>query len=276
MKNRSSNLLVLLALALLLLSQPALAQQASMEELRQQIETLSQNVKTMQQDLQEIKAMLQTRMKLTPAQNTVLDLGKRPARGESAAKLTLVEFSDYQCPFCGRFNRETMPQIEKEYIQTGKVRYVIMNLPLEGIHKSAFKAAEAAACAGEQGKFWEMNDRLFANQQMLDQWKAHAEAVGLDVSKFEECLDSGRAAAQIRSDMAQAQKAGFTGTPGFFLAFTDPKSTTIKTVTRLVGSQPYASFKAAIDKELGDKPEAAREDPTGAAGSPVAGSPALH
>ncbi len=259
MRTRSWNLSLLLTLALLLFSQSTPAQQTSMDELKKEIETLSQNMNTMQKDLQEIKALLQNRMRVAPPQNAVLDLGQRPSQGESNAKLTLVEFLDYQCPYCGRFSRETMPQIDKEYIQTGKVRYVVMNLPLEGMHKSAFKAAEAAACAGEQGKFWEMHDRLFANQQTIDQWKSHAEAVGLDVSKFEACLDGGRHAAQVRSDMAEAQKAGIAGTPSFFLAYTDAKSSTIKTVTRLVGSQPYAAFKAAIDKQLVETPEAAKE-----------------
>jgi len=145
-----------------------------------------------------------------------------------------------------------MPQIDKEYIQTGKVKYVVVNLPLDAMHKSAFKAAEAVACAGEQGKFWEMHERLFNNQGTIDQWKSHADAVGLDVGKFQECLDSGRQAAQVRDDIADAHGAGVTGTPSFFLAYTDPKSTTIKTVTKLVGSQPYAAFKTAIDKQLVD------------------------
>ena len=147
-----------------------------------------------------------------------------------------------------------MPQIDKEYIETGKVKYVVVNLPLEGMHKSAFKAAEATARAGEQGKYWEMHERLFNNQQIIDQWKAHAEAIGLDVDKFQPCLDTGRQAAQVRSDMAEAQDAGVTVTPAFFLAYTDPKSSTI--IAKLVGSQPYASFKAAIDKQLGDTTEA--------------------
>jgi protein-disulfide isomerase len=132
-------------------------------------------------------------------------------------------------------------------------------LPLESIHKNAFKAAEVARCAGEQGKYWEMHDRLYANQQTLEPWKPHAEAVGLDVAKFEECLNSGRQAVKIRADMAEAEKAGLTGTPSFFLAYTDPKSTKIKTVSRLVGAQPFAAFKAAIDRLLTDQPEAPKE-----------------
>jgi protein-disulfide isomerase len=259
MKMRSSNLSVLLPLALLLCSRSAAAQQTSVDELKLEVDTLNQNMKTMQIDLQEIKALLQNRVRVAPAQSVVLDLGKRPAKGESSARLTLVEFLDYQCPYCGQFSRETMPQIEKEYIETGKVRYVVVNLPLEAMHKSAFKAAEAAACAGEQGKFWEMHERLFNNQQIIEQWKTHAEAIGLDVNRFEECLRTGRQGAQVRSDIVEAHGAGLTGTPTFFLAYTDPKSTTIKTLTKLVGSQPYAAFKAAIDKQLGDTQEAKAE-----------------
>ena len=256
---RSAKLSVLMILPVLLLSPTTQAQQSSVDDLKKEVETLNQNMNAMQKDIQEIKTMLQSRMRVAPPQNVVLDLGKRPAKGDDGAKLTLVEFLDYECPYCGKFSRETMPEIEKDYIDTGKVRYVVVNLPLEAMHKSAFKAAEAAACAKEQGKFWEMQERLFNNQQIIDQWKTHAEAIGLDVDKFNQCLDSGRQAAQIRSDVAEAHDAGITGTPAFFLAYTDPKSTSIKTVTRLVGSQPYESFKAAIDKQLADKPELAKE-----------------
>lgn len=155
-----------------------------------------------------------------------------------------------------------MPQIDKEYIQTGKVKYVLLDLPLESKHKNAFKAAEAIHCAGEQEKLWEMRDRISANQQELDQWNSHAEAVGLDVARFEECMNSGRQAAKIRADMAQAQKAGITGTPVFFFAYTEPKSTKVTTVTRLPGAQPYAAFKAAIDKLLAGPPEAPKDTKT--------------
>ena len=134
-----------------------------------------------------------------------------------------------------------------------------MDLPLESIHKLAFKAAEAANCAGEQGKFWEMHDRLFANQKALEPWKGHAEAVGLDVSKFEGCLNAGKQAEEIRKDMAEAEKAGVTGTPGFFLAYTDPSSSKVKTLVRLSGAQPFSAFKAQIDKLLAEQPKAGVE-----------------
>jgi protein-disulfide isomerase len=133
-----------------------------------------------------------------------------------------------------------------------------LEYPLEALHKLAFKGSEAAMCAGEQGEYWEMHDRLFANQQKLEPWAEHAQSIGLDAAKFDECMNSGRQAAEIRKDMAAGQKAGVTGTPTFFLAWADPKSSQVKTVARLTGAQPFAAFKAAIDKLLAAQPEAGK------------------
>jgi len=123
---------------------------------------------------------------------------------------------------------------------------------LESIHKLAFKAAEAANCAGEQGRYWQMHDRLFASQKELEPWTAHAEAVGLDLPSFEACLSTGKHADEIRRDMAEARKAGVSGTPAFFLAYTDASGSKVKTLTAMKGAQPFAAFKAEIDKLLAD------------------------
>jgi predicted DsbA family dithiol-disulfide isomerase len=124
-------------------------------------------------------------------------------------------------------------------------------MPLENIHKLAFKASEATHCAGDQGKFWEMSHRLFEQQRTLEPWGPHAEAVGIDVAKFEACLSSGKHAATVRADMAQAAKAGITGTPGFLLALTDPKDPKkVRGVTVLKGAHPFDSFKPAIEQAL--------------------------
>jgi protein-disulfide isomerase len=133
-----------------------------------------------------------------------------------------------------------------------------MNFPLESIHKQAFKEAEVANCAGEQGKYWEMHDRRYANQQAFEPWTAHALAVGVDLAKMEGCLNSGRQATEIRKDMAQGQKAGVTSTPSFLLAYTDPKSSQAKIILRLIGAQPYGTFKDAIDKLLAAQPPPAK------------------
>ena len=145
-----------------------------------------------------------------------------------------------------------MPQIESEYIKTGKLKYVARDFPLESIHKEAFKAAEAAHCAGDQGQYWEMHTRLFANQRALGtkDLPQHAQALGRNVPRFQQCFDSGKHAARIRKDLEDGQKAGVTGTPAFFLGVTVPNDPTVKVIRVLKGAQPYTSFKDAIDSLL--------------------------
>lgn len=126
-------------------------------------------------------------------------------------------------------------------------------MPLESIHKLAFKAAQAARCAGEEGKFWEMHDRLFANQRAIEPLKGHAEALGLDVGAFESCMASEKYAEAVRKDMAEAQKAGATGTPSFVLGRTDPADPTkVKGITFIRGAQQFAAFKTEIEKALAE------------------------
>ncbi len=146
-----------------------------------------------------------------------------------------------------------MPQIEKDYIDTGKMKHVFMDFPLP-MHGNAMKASEAALCAGDQGKFWEMHDKLFANQQALGQegLLKNAEALGLDMTKFKKCLDSGKYAAEIQKEIAEGQKAGVSGTPAFLLGFAEPDGK-VKATKKIVGAQPYASFKTAIDDMLSSK-----------------------
>jgi protein-disulfide isomerase len=145
-----------------------------------------------------------------------------------------------------------LPQIDSEYIRTGKLKYVVRDFPLESIHKDAFKAAEAAHCAGDQGHYWEMHARLFANQRALGpkELPQHAQGLGLDVPKFQQCLESGKHSARIRKDLEDGQKAGVTGTPAFFLGVTVPNDPTVKVIRVLKGAQPYASFKSAIESLL--------------------------
>jgi protein-disulfide isomerase len=142
-------------------------------------------------------------------------------------------------------------QLEKAYVQTGKMRYAIIDFPLESLHGSAFHAAEMVRCAGEQGKYWEMRDRLFANPQAIAQTAAHAAAVGLDGRRFDACLAEPKTAENVRRDMAQAQAMGVSGTPTFILAVPDAASGRLKAVRMLTGAQPFGSFKAIIDAVLG-------------------------
>jgi protein-disulfide isomerase len=138
----------------------------------------------------------------------------------------------------------------KEYIETGKLKYVYLDDPLESIHPNAFKAAEAVNCAAEQGKFWEMHDHLFDNQSALApaQLKSHAVTLGLDKLEFDTCLENGKYENEIRKDMALAAKAGVTGTPSFGIGFTDVEDPNkVKVVRTLRGALPFNSFKTVID-----------------------------
>ncbi len=146
-----------------------------------------------------------------------------------------------------------MPQIEKDYVDTGKIRHIFMDFPLP-MHSNAQKASEAGLCAGDQGKFWEMHDELFADQQGLGQdgLIKKAEALKLDMTKFKKCLTDGKHAEDIKKRIAEGQKAGISGTPAFLMGFIESDGK-VKATKKIVGAYPYTSFKAAIDELLSEK-----------------------
>jgi len=161
-------------------------------------------------------------------------------KGSSNAPVTMIEFSDYECPFCGRYFQQTYPQIVKEYVDSGKVKIVFRDFPLS-FHENAQKAAEAAECAGEQGKYWEMHDKLFKNQDALEvnSLKQYAKELGLNTKTFDDCLDSGKMDSEIQKDFEDGQDAGVSGTPAFFI-----------NGIPLTGAQPFEEFKKIIEQEI--------------------------
>jgi protein-disulfide isomerase len=164
-------------------------------------------------------------------------VGDAPVKGPASAPITVVTWSDFQCPFCGRAI-PTVRQLESDY--KGKIRIAFKQFPLP-FHDKAHLAAEAALAANEQGKFWQMHDKMFANQQALDRpsLEKYAQEIGLDMGKFKAALDSGKFKDKVDAEDKEGAAFGVTGTPTFFI-----------NGTRLVGAQPLESFKAAIDKEL--------------------------
>jgi protein-disulfide isomerase len=162
---------------------------------------------------------------------------KGPTRGPSSAPVTIVEFSDFQCPFCGR-EFPVIEKLMKEY--DGKVRLVFRHFPLD-FHPFAEKAAEAAVCAADQGKFWELHDQMFSNQQKLavDDLKGYAKSAGLDSAKFDKCLDSGEKKPAVEADQKAGSEAGVNGTPAFFV-----------NGVFINGAVPYDQIKQTVDREL--------------------------
>lgn len=178
-----------------------------------------------------------------PVEPIDIDYGNAPFKGNENAPVTIVEFSDYQCPFCGRHVSQTVPLIDENYIATGKVKYVFMNFPL-GFHPHAQKAAEAAMAVGAQlgnEGYWKMHDKLFGNQDSLsvENYKKWARELGVDGAQFDDDLDSGKFEDAVKADLAYGQTVGVKGTPATFV-----------NGKFISGAQPYSVFEQAIEAEL--------------------------
>ena len=242
---------VLLVLAAAL---PSPAQSPDLTTLQTDVANLKKELEVVNRELQEIKSLLRERTGAPPAEARiiVMSIGDSPFKGAPDARVTVVEFTDYQCPFCARHQRDTVPRLQEAYIKTGKLKYVVRDFPLESIHPAAAKAAEAAHCASEGGKFWEMHERLFANPKALgpDDLLQHAQALGLDSQAFTRCLESGKYATRVRQAQAEGERAGVRGTPSFFIGLTEPNGEKITAVTTIRGAQPFAKFQEAIEKLL--------------------------
>ena len=195
--------------------------------------------------------------KITPALSNVtfdVAVAGAPSQGSSATNVVFLEFSDFQCPYCGRYQRDTYPRIVNDYVKTGKVRYVFRQLPLEGLHPNAMNAAVLPSCAAAQGKFWEVHDRLFAHQDQLEMpvLFTHATGLGMNEQTLRTCFDQREPSSEIAVARGDAVRAGFTGTPGFLVG-TVGADGVLHAIRRLYGAQPYSLFQSAIDDVLAGK-----------------------
>jgi protein-disulfide isomerase len=183
-----------------------------------------------------------------------ISVGDAPSVKAGSPKLVLVEFGDFQCPYCGRGAREVLPKVYEKFVPTEKIEIIFLNLPLQ-MHPYAFKAAEAAACAGDQGMFWDMHHELFENQTALapDRLSGYAEAVGVDVAVFQQCLSKGRHAAGIRADMRTAQSLGITGTPAYVIGRRLPGGDKVQVLEVLHGFTSYEEFEKKLEVLLASK-----------------------
>ncbi len=187
--------------------------------------------------IESLKGEYGVRTYLEPLRVEVADAGA-PAKGPADAPVTIIEFSDFECPYCSRVT-PTLERVTKEYGE--KVRLVFRQFPLNSIHPNAQKAAEASLCAHAQGRFWDMHDTMFKEQRALgvDQLKQKAARLELDTEEFNTCLDSGRYAAQVAADLEAGAEAGVSGTPAMFV-----------NGRFLSGAQPYEAIAEVIDDEL--------------------------
>jgi protein-disulfide isomerase len=176
-----------------------------------------------------------------------------PIIGNPDAPITIIEFTDFQCPFCARFHTQTLPLILEEYIEQGKVKLVVRDFPIQSIHPNAVSASVASECANEQGKVKEMHDMLFYNQNewskqetddALSLFSQYAAEIQLEQETFDSCLTSGKYLEEIKKDLDDGRNYGVSGTPGFFIGNDQIGYVELK------GAQPFDSFKKVIDAQL--------------------------
>ncbi len=205
--------------------------------------------------VQESPQILEKTSSQSPSQGPlqlpkIISYDDDPMMGNPDAQFTIVEFSDFQCPFCAKFHSETLPLLMQNYINNGKVNLVFRDFPIESTHPSAVPAAHASECADDQGKFWEMHDMIFENQviwknmdplQSLDLFKKYSIEIGIDADMYDSCMSSARHIDEIKEDLEDGRKYGVTGTPGFFVGNEKVG------FTKIIGAQPFSSFQRVID-----------------------------
>ena len=178
-----------------------------------------------------------------------------PVIGNPDAPITIIEFSDFQCPFCARFHIQTLPTIMEEYIEKGTVKLVFRDFPIQSIHPNAVPASVAAECANEQGKFKQMHDILFEKQNewsnletvyAIELFNQYSEQINLEQEQFSSCLSTAKYVKEIQNDLNDGRTYGVTGTPGFFIGNQEMGFVELK------GAQPFESFKKVIDRQLGN------------------------
>lgn len=218
-----------------------------------QIDGLHRELAALQAAHRELAAqMMQGGRGASGAVGQTIDVAGAPARGRDDAVVTLVEFSDYECPFCIRHFKQTMPQIEQNYLETGKIRYVFRDFPIDQNHPEAIRAHQASRCALEQNKFWDLHARLFsaAGTHTAVALEARAREAGLNDAAFRTCLASGRTTRNIRETESVVQSLGATGTPWFLVGLRDLASDRVRILKSIGGAQPYEQFAIVLDAAL--------------------------
>jgi len=221
--------------------------------MQKEIEELKEGQRQIQEQLKQLKGD-QLLKRIAPSKSETpfdieVDKSSAESKGNEGARVAVIEFTDFQCSYCLGFVTETFPKLDKDYVSSGKVKYFFRNLPLTPGHPNAFRAAEAAYCAAEQGKFWEAHDRFFANQNALNpnDWLPHARALGLNVFKFDDCLKSGKFDDAIKKDIEEAQSLGIEGTPAFLIGLLAPNGRSVNVRKVILGAEPYDNFKQTLD-----------------------------
>ncbi len=197
--------------------------------------------------------LLVQRLGPPPERRATVNEKAAAALASERAPLTMNELSDYKCPYCRRFYEQTLSKLKVQYVDAGKLRYVFRDFPLDSIHPDARKAAEAALCAGDQGKYWQAHDLFFENQRQLqlDQLKSYGGKLGVNVKTYNDCIDQGKHAARVQESSNDGVKVGVRGTPAFFLGKTG-KDGSVDGLF-ISGARAFEEFQQEIERLLTEK-----------------------
>ena len=245
----------LLTLAMTLPWAPVMASpQDDSAALAKALTELTNEIKSLREDIKDLKTELQqqantSRGRRAPAvslEGKEIHIAGHPALGSDNAKVAIVEFSDYQCPFCRKFHIDTFPALKHDYIDSGKVKFVYFDFPLP-FHSHAEGAAVAARCAGEQKRYWDMHNWLFSNQNRLTDvfYRQQAAAMGLDSAAFSKCLSAPGHAADIGKSMTLGRELGISGTPAFYIGHME--GDVVKDLRLVSGAKSIGYFNSAIN-----------------------------
>jgi len=249
---------------ILVLSRAASAQKANdIQKLKEEVASLRSDVQILTAQQRQIFDQLGEMKKLLEKSNAAanpdglqlpetINVEGNPSQGTASARVAIIEFTDFQCPFCGRFTLEAYPRIVADYVSTGKIRFMYRDLPLTSIHPWAQSGAVAVHCAGEQGKFWEMHNSLFTDRRSLRPPDVvdRASKLGLDMVKFNECMNSKRYENEIETSVKGAERMNIGGTPTFLLGTLEDNGNSMKIKKFIIGAHPYEKFQAELDDLL--------------------------
>lgn len=183
----------------------------------------------------------------------IVSMDDDPVKGDPNAPITIIEFSDFQCPFCKKFHATTLPLLEKNYIDTGKVKFVYRDFPIKSIHPNAASAALASECADDQNLFWQYHDSVFENQRnweglskssAVNVFKQYASELGIDMDEFNQCFETAKHLTEVNGDLQDGVSYGVTGTPGFFVGNDELG------YVKIIGAQPYSVFERLIEDQI--------------------------
>ena len=266
MSQRSQWLYLLGSMAVWALSQNTLGAaepsgppvQEGQSSIQKQLDDLKAGQERLSRQVQEIKTLLEqlaetpTNEPAKPAAPNVVsaNVHGEPFRGTNSARVAIIEYSDFDCSFCGRYARNVFPRVESDYIQSGKIKYFFRDLP-EPVDTNAWFKARAARCAGDQGKFWQMHDLLFAHQPATAaEVIALTQTLGVDMGEFNQCVSSEKYLQNIQRSAAGAKRMGLYGTPAFLIGTLSDDGDFLRVNRVLVGAETYESIKSVLDELL--------------------------